>query len=317
MARVAPIAALSRPQTVGQTGVSEARMISICWRSFSCDQAGSLRTNATPLQALANSSYRNLVNRTPDHVSSDSMPRKRNIFDPNSAKPYKLSRSRLEVYLKCPRCFYLDRRLGIDRPSGPPFTINSAVDALMKREFDTYRERGEPHPYMVHARIPAIPAQHPMLDEWRQNFKGVQFHHRDTNFIVTGAIDDLWLGDDGRYLVADYKATAKNGEVSIDAPWQIAYKRQAEVYQWLLRRNGLEVSPTAWFVYCNGNLHADMFDERVEFAVKLLSYEGDDSWIDGALGSAHETLCRDEIPESDSRCEFCAYRKDATTAERW
>jgi hypothetical protein len=58
------------------------------------------------------------------------------LFDPGSDKPFPLSRSKVELYLNCPRCFYLDRRLGIGRPSGPPFNLNSAVDALLKREFD-------------------------------------------------------------------------------------------------------------------------------------------------------------------------------------
>ncbi len=30
-------------------------------------------------------------------------------------------------------------------------------------------------------------------------------------------------------IVVDYKATAKNGDVCIDAPWQVGYKRQIEV----------------------------------------------------------------------------------------
>ena len=93
-----------------------------------------------------------------------------------------------------------------------------------------------------------------MLDIWRENFKGVQYHHTDTNLIITGAIDDIWLSNDGRHIVVDYKSTAKNGEVSLNADWQISYKRQMEIYQWLLRQNGLDVDPTGWFVYCNGKL---------------------------------------------------------------
>ena len=52
--------------------------------------------------------------------------RTRNRYDPTSPEPYKLSRSQLQLFLACPRCFYLDRRLGIDRVPGPAFTLNSA-----------------------------------------------------------------------------------------------------------------------------------------------------------------------------------------------
>lgn len=64
--------------------------------------------------------------------------RTRNLFDPKSDKPYKLSRTRLENFIRCPRCFYLDRRLGIDRPSMPGFTLNIAVDALLNKKCTRY-----------------------------------------------------------------------------------------------------------------------------------------------------------------------------------
>lgn len=243
------------------------------------------------------------------------MPRQRNLFDPESDKPYKLSRSRLENFKKCPRCFYIDRRLGVDRPPGFPFNLNSAVDTLLKREFDQHRADGTPHPYMIEAGIDAIPAQHPMLNVWRENFKGVQYHHEPTNLIITGAIDDLWLGGDGRHIVVDYKATSKNGEVNLNADWQIGYKRQMEIYQWLLRHNGLDVDPTGWFVYCNGRRDTAGFDNHLEFSVKLLPYTGDDAWVDGVVSGAHQTLCADEIPDAADDCEYCAYRSDALHVE--
>ena len=74
--------------------------------------------------------------------------RTRNIYDPKSEKPFKLSRSKVDNFVSCKRCFYIDRRLGVGQPPGFPFNINSAVDELLKKEFDQYRKKGEPHPYM-------------------------------------------------------------------------------------------------------------------------------------------------------------------------
>src|SRR5262245_17629510 len=115
--------------------------------------------------------------------------RPKKLFSPDSTEPYRLSRSKLENFVNCPRCFYLDRRLGIEPPSMPAFTLNSAVDELLKKEFDSFRKQGKPHPLMKAAGIDAIPFSHPLLDEWRENFKGLQFHHAATNLIITGAID--------------------------------------------------------------------------------------------------------------------------------
>ena len=78
--------------------------------------------------------------------------RERNIYDPADSKPFKLSRSKIDLFLECPRCFYMDRRLGVGRPPGFPFALNSAVDALLKKEFDGYRARGQAHPLIE--RIP-------------------------------------------------------------------------------------------------------------------------------------------------------------------
>jgi hypothetical protein len=49
------------------------------------------------------------------------------LFDAKSDKHFPLSRTKVELFLDCPRCFYLDRRLGIGRPAGFPFNLNSAV----------------------------------------------------------------------------------------------------------------------------------------------------------------------------------------------
>ncbi len=103
--------------------------------------------------------------------------RARDLYDPQSEKPFKLSRSRLENFIKCSRCFYLEHRLGIRQPPGFPFTLNTAVDHLMKKEFDAYRAKKEPHPLMKENNLNLIPFQHPDLDIWRQNFKGLQYHH--------------------------------------------------------------------------------------------------------------------------------------------
>ena len=83
--------------------------------------------------------------------------------------------------------------------------------------------------------IKAVPYQHDELDKWRHNFTGVTALHKPTNLHVFGAIDDVWVNDDGELIVVDYKATSKQSDVSIDSDWQISYKRQLEVYQWLLR----------------------------------------------------------------------------------
>lgn len=236
--------------------------------------------------------------------------RTRNLFDPKSDKPYKLSRARLELFLQCPRCFYLDRRLGVDRPSGPPFNLNKAVDKLLKKEFDIHRAKGTKHPLLKKYGIDAAPVHHEYLNIWRENFKGIQYHHKPTNLIVTGAIDDLWQNKNKEYIVVDYKATSKEEVIfELKARWQDQYKRQMEVYQWLLRNNGYKVAKAGYFVYCNGKTDRKAFDGKLEFDLTLIAHKGDDSWVEGAVKKAHACLVGDIIPKARGTCDFCAYRE--------
>lgn len=232
-------------------------------------------------------------------------------------KNWKLSRSKIDLFLECPRCFYVDNKLGVKRVPGFPFSINSAVDYLLKQEFDAHRVKGEQHPLQKEYGIDARPAPHQELDEWRRNFGGVKYLHESTGLLVTGAIDDLWIDDKkGDYIVVDYKATAKDEAVKeLDKEWQDGYKRQMELYQWLFRKNGFEVLKTGYFVYVNGRTDREAFDGRLEFDVKLIPYEGNDSWVEGAIRGAHECLKGDEVPEAGGDCDYCAYRKAACGLE--
>ena len=235
--------------------------------------------------------------------------RTRNLYDPKSSAPFRLSRSKLDLFTNCPRCFYFDRRLGVGQPPGYPFSLNAAVDRLLKKEFDLHRAKGTSHPMMKAYGIDAVPFQHPKMEEWRDSLRaGITHHHEQTNLILTGGVDDVWVNPKGELIIVDYKATAKDGEVSLDAAWQIGYKRQMEIYQWLFRKNGFKVSPTGYFVYCNGQTDREAFDGKLEFTVKLIPYTGDDSWVEGQLKLAHKILCADEAPASGDDCDFCKYR---------
>ena len=237
--------------------------------------------------------------------------RSKNIYKPDSEKPFKLSRSKVDNFVSCKRCFYIDRRLGVGHPPGFPFNINSAVDELLKKEFDQYREAGKPHPNMDSVNRNLIPYKHDQLDEWRENFKGVQYLHEDTKLIFTGAVDDLWLDtDSNEVVVVDYKATAKNSEVTIDADWQQGYRRQMDFYQWLLRKNGLQVSDIGYFVYCNGDKQKPSFDNKVHFDVSVLEYKGDGSWIEDTIVQIKQLLDQDSVPEYSVNCDYCTYIQD-------
>lgn len=235
-------------------------------------------------------------------------------YQPGQTAAFKVSRSKIELFMQCPRCFWLDCRLKIKRPSGPPFNINKTIDELYKKEFDRHRADGTPHQIMIDNQLKAVPMQHDSLDQWRHNFTGVTTVHKPTNLHVFGAIDDLWVDDKGQAIVVDYKATSKDKEVSIDSDWQISYKRQLEVYQWLLRQNDLQVSDIGYFVYTNARIDVDSFGDKLEFRTKLIPYKGNDNWVEPTLKKMKDCLESDMPPVGmaamGGECDFCSYAKE-------
>lgn len=225
---------------------------------------------------------------------------------------WRLSRSKIDLFKECPRCFYVDNRLGVARPPGFPFNLNSAVDALLKKEFDVHRANGSAHPIMDAYGVDARPFSHPKLDTWRENFKGVDCKHAATGFTVSGAVDDIWINPAGQLIVVDYKSTSKDEKIeALDKEWHDGYKRQMEVYQWLLRQNGFEVSDTGYFVYANASKDREAFDAKLEFDVTLIPYTGNADWVEPTLHDIKACLDAGVVPVKGESCDYCNYREAA------
>lgn len=237
--------------------------------------------------------------------------RTKNLYSNNTKEKFKLSRSKIDLFISCPKCFYLDRKLGVVRPDFPSFNLNLAVDNLLKKEFDLYRSKNQKHPLMEASSIDALPFSHEKLNEWRHNFTGIQYHHPATDLLIFGAIDDLWINPKGELIIVDYKATSTPEEVSLDSEYKDAYKRQMEIYQWLFRQNGFKVSSTGFFVYCNGLADKDAFDKKLEFDIKVIPYSGNDDWVEPILENIKKCLDSPTLPEASPKCDFCAYRTAA------
>lgn len=247
--------------------------------------------------------------------------RQKKLFDPGSSEPFKLSRSKIDLFVQCPRCFYMDVRLGVGRPQTPAFTLNSAVDSLLKNEFDILRKKGEAHQLMKQYGIDAVPFQHKDLPRWRGEvtaFEGALALDEETNLLVNGLVDDLWVNKKDEIIIVDYKSTSTDKEISLDDEYKQAYKRQMEIYQWIFRKLGFTVSDTGYFVYANASKNRPQFDGRLEFEMSIISHKGDSGWVNKALSDIRKTLSRNSIPAQDPGCDYCAYRKSSVeTVARW
>ncbi len=228
----------------------------------------------------------------------------------SSPQPPRISRSTVELFLDCPCCFHLQMRHGIRRPAGFPFTLNNAVDRLLKAEFDAHRHARTVHPLLAHAGHPFVPFNGSELAAWRANRKGVSAHHGGYTFY--GLVDDVWQDPTTeRLCVADYKATAKAEPVTaldpVGAGHHRAYIRQLEFYTWLIEGAGHLTTRRAYLVYTTGDNTRPAFQDTLHFRTHLIEHVCDLSWIPSTLDALIACLESDASPSPSPQCGHCQY----------
>ena len=227
--------------------------------------------------------------------------------------PFKISRSKFTDFLKCKRCFFLDRVKGLQEPGMPGWSLNVACDELLKKEFDLYREQQQPHPIMSENSYNFVPFTHEDINLWRNSLKGgISYHDAETNIILFGGVDDIWLDrDTEEMVVVDYKAQSSRVEVTtenyLENHFHEDYKKQMDVYVHILRKMGHKVSPRTFFLVVNASKEAGRFDNRLSFSSTLVPYNADPNWIDNEIVNLKETLDSNNVPERNPCCENCAY----------
>jgi hypothetical protein len=239
--------------------------------------------------------------------------RKGSIYQKGTNETFKISRSKFSNFLDCARCFYLERVKGLKDPSMPGWSLNSAVDELLKKEFDEYRKLQKPHPFILKNNLKFIPFQHEQMDHWRNALSGgVSYLDENTNIQLHGGLDDIWFDLDKKELVVvDYKAQSNNTPVEtvayLESQYHQGYKVQMDVYVHILRKMKFKVSDTAYFLVCNALKTPKKFDAKLHFDLTLVPYKTDTSWIESKIVEMKKTLELKEVPEVNKHCEKCMY----------
>lgn len=237
--------------------------------------------------------------------------------------PLRLSRSRWDNFIKCPRCFYLKEKHDIDPPGQPGHPINSRVDALLKEEFDLLRKEGKAHKIFKEYNLNFIPYDKldpETLAKYRTNSKGVEAKSKKTKYILFGALDDLWFNKDTKEIVVlDYKATSnKNLEdyKTSTKYYHRSYLRQLDFYAYLLKLNDYPVHKTGYWLICNAaDENQKVFNNNINFKTTLLPYEFKTDYIEDTLVELEKCLENEEIPISGDDCDNCRWFKEVKKTE--
>ena len=247
------------------------------------------------------------------------MARHRGQYDPSKREPYELSRSRIENFVRCPACFYLQQVKGIKFPSIPGFNINEATDVLLKRDFDEHRQSGTPHPFLEQKGLEhLVPLADDRFELWTQSLHfGAEGRfntvHQETNLKVGGGLDDVWFNRKTKQVhVVDYKSTSQKSagkQITLDDWWKASYKRQMDFYIWIMKRLGLDTSDIGYFLYCDGDRFTDakfLQSEHatMQFKITLIEYASDYSWIEPTLFNIRDLLDKENCPPHADGCEY-------------
>ena len=239
--------------------------------------------------------------------------RKGSIYTKGSNTIFRISRSKFSNFLECKRCFYLERVKGLKDPSMPGWSLNSAVDDLLKKEFDEFRKKQQPHALIKKNNLNLVPFKNENIDHWRNALSGgISFLDKNTNIQIHGGVDDIWFDLDKKELVVvDYKAQSNSRPVEtksyLNNMYHQGYKIQMDIYVHILRKMNFKVSNTAYFYVCNGDRSHSNFDGKLNFTITLVPYQTNTSWVDKKIIEMKQTLDSEDVPEINKSCEKCMY----------
>lgn len=222
-------------------------------------------------------------------------------------KPIQLSPNSLDLFLECSHCFWLDKKMGIKRPPPYPYALNIAVDLLLKKEFDQYRAKNEPHPLLISNNISAkLFHNQSLLDQWRSNFSGIRYYDAELGATIFGAVDDVLEFPDGKLAPLDYKTTGSSVSNIYDR-----FQLQMDVYTYLLEKNGFATPKKGYLAFYVVEKQSG-FNDRLPFRKEIHEIETNPEDIPQLFKEAVAVLKR-VVPSPHSKdCKFGQWLNQAS-----
>lgn len=220
---------------------------------------------------------------------------------------FKLSPSTLVLFSDCPRCFWLHMHGHWKRPSGPFPSLPAGMDAVLKKHFDSFRDKGELPPELREKGeckglklFGTTPHEKQLLEEWRNWKKGLSWKDNEGN-ILTGALDNL-LKKENNLLVLDYKTRG----YPLKEDTHEHYIDQMNIYNLILRKMGHKTEEYSYLLfYVPSKVLAT---GEVIFDTHLVKIPADTAAAEKLFKKAISFL-QGKCPEhhKEKLCEWCAH----------
>lgn len=215
------------------------------------------------------------------------------------AKTIQLSPSSLNFFLECPHCFWLDKKHGVKRPVPYAFSLNTAIDDLLKEEFDDYRRKGLAHPLLENNGIEArLFTSQRLINQWRSGKAGIRFFDKKLQATLFGAPDDVLEFSKGKVAPFDYKSTDKSPQKVFDI-----FQLQLDTYSFLLEKNGYKTTGKGYIAFYFIDKSRGFID-RLPFRKEVMEIQTNPQDIYEIFKDAVALLEKEDAPEHSADCEF-------------
>ncbi|MBN2120539.1 MAG: hypothetical protein JW734_05750 [Candidatus Omnitrophica bacterium] len=212
---------------------------------------------------------------------------------------YRLSPTSLNLFLDCPRCFWLKLKKKISRPEQPSSTLPRGMDLLVKKYFDKWRQQKRPPEFKDKMACELIQDQQ-LLDKWRNWRSGLCFCDKSlSGAVLFGALDECFVDGDV-YMPADYKTrgfSLKDNSIGY-------FQNQMDCYTLLLKMNSYKVNNTGYLIYY---ILSDVGENgSSRFKVELIPMQTDPDRAYSTFKRAVEFL-DEPLPDYSGSCSFCSW----------
>ncbi|MFH1978544.1 MAG: PD-(D/E)XK nuclease family protein [Candidatus Aenigmatarchaeota archaeon] len=174
------------------------------------------------------------------------------------------------------------------------------MDKILKIHFDEYREKGKIPKELEGKFSGKLFGDTEILGVWRNNRKGLRHTDKKSGIILMGALDDLFVTNNGQFAPLDFKTRG----YPLKEDTHEHYQHQMDIYSYLLEKNNMKTAGYAILIFyhpkrvtstCNVEFNADPL--KVKTSIK----DGEKIFLD-----AVKCLSGKE-PNPGKDCGFCRW----------
>ena len=208
----------------------------------------------------------------------------------------KLSPTSLNLFLECPRCFWLYVNKNIKRPSIPVATITTGLDKVVKEYFNLYRTK-DVLPPILEDKVPGRLIRNLPNKGW------LEFVDNKIEAKLGGYLDECLDLGENFYAALDHKTRGRRPEST-----HRAHQFQMDVYTFLLEQNNMPTRKLAYLIY---------YIPKAVNSAKSIEFEAFVSQIKTEPERAKEvfsegaSLLKQPIPLASGDCAFCNWTSTA------